>query len=375
MCIIDRNIDENHIIKVNLEDRRNKELRDPDNLLRYIDSKIKDESMHYVMIDEIQYVDEFEDVLNSYLGMDNVDVYVTGSNAKFLSKDVITTFRGRGDEVRIYPLSFAEYHSVTGLTKEEDLKDYMIFGGLPQTVFMETDEEKSTFLKGIFDEIYLKDIKERYNVGREEELEILLNIISSTVGSLTNPQKLANTFDSMRKSDLSAVTIKKYLEYICDSFLVEKAVRYDVRGKRYIDTPSKYYFADPGLKNARINFRQPDQSHTMENIIYNELRMRGFNVDVGIVPVVIREGGKQVRKQYEIDFVCNLGSARYYVQSAYRMENESKIVQEENSLRNVDDSFKKIIILGEHTPVLRNEAGITTISIYDFLLNPNSLEF
>lgn len=369
-----QNIDENHIIKVNLEDRRNKELRNPDNLLRYIDSKIKDESMHYVMIDEIQHVDEFEDVLNSYLGMDNVDVYVTGSNAKFLSKDVITTFRGRGDEVRIYPLSFAEYHSATGLTKEEDLKDYMIFGGLPQTVFMETDEEKSTFLKGIFDEIYLKDIKERYNVGREEELEILLNIISSTVGSLTNPQKLANTFDSMRKSDLSAVTIKKYLEYICDSFLVEKAVRYDVRGKRYIDTPSKYYFADPGLKNARINFRQPDQSHTMENIIYNELRMRGFNVDVGVVPVVIREDGKQMRRQYEIDFVCNLGSARYYIQSAYRMENENKIAQEENSLRNVDDSFKKIIILGEHTPVLRNEAGITTISIYDFLLNANSLE-
>lgn len=370
-----QNIDENHIIKVNLEDRRNKELRDPDNLLRYIDSKIKDESMHYVMIDEIQHVDEFEDVLNSYLGMDNVDVYVTGSNAKFLSKDVITTFRGRGDEVRIYPLSFAEYHSATGLTKEEDLKDYMIFGGLPQTVFMETDEEKSTFLKSIFDEIYLKDIKERYNVGREEELEILLNIISSTVGSLTNPQKLANTFDSMRKSDLSAVTIKKYLEYICDSFLVEKAVRYDVRGKRYIDTPSKYYFADPGLKNARINFRQPDQSHTMENIIYNELRMRGFNVDVGVVPVVIREDGKQIRRQYEIDFVCNLGSARYYIQLAYRMENENKIAQEENSLRNVDDSFKKIIILGEHTPVLRNEAGITTISIYDFLLNANSLEF
>lgn len=370
-----QNIDENHIIKVNLEDRRNKELRDPDNLLRYIDSKIKDESMHYVMIDEIQHVDEFEDVLNSYLGMDNVDVYVTGSNAKFLSKDVITTFRGRGDEVRIYPLSFAEYHSATGLTKEEDLKDYMIFGGLPQTVFMETDEEKSTFLKGIFDEIYLKDIKERYNVGREEELKILLNIISSTVGSLTNPQKLANTFDSMRKSDLSAVTIKKYLEYICDSFLVEKAVRYDVRGKRYIDTPSKYYFADPGLKNARINFRQPNQSHTMENIIYNELRMRGFNVDVGVVPVVIREDGKQMRRQYEIDFVCNLGSARYYIQSAYRMENENKIAQEENSLRNVDDSFKKIIILGEHTPVLRNEAGITTISIYDFLLNANSLEF
>lgn len=367
-------VKDDHIIKVNLEDRRNKELRDPDNLLAYIDSLIKDESMHYVMIDEIQHVTEFEDVLNSYLGMDNVDVYVTGSNAKFLSKDVITTFRGRGDEVRIYPLSFAEFHSATGLTKEEDLKNYMIYGGLPQTVFMESDEEKSNFLKGIFEETYLRDIKERYKIEKEDELDKLLDIISSTVGSLTNPQKLANSFDSMIKSNLSAVTIKKYLEYICDSFLVEKATRYDVKGRKYIDTPYKYYFADPGLKNARINFRQPDQSHIMENIIYNELRKRGFNVDVGVVPVVVRENGKQVRKQYEIDFVCNLGSARYYIQSAYRMESESKMKQEENSLRNIDDSFKKIIILGEHTPVLRNNAGITTISIYDFLLNENSLE-
>lgn len=369
-----QNVNDAHIIKVNLEDRRNKQLRDPDRLLEYIDSMIIDESMHYVMIDEIQHVSEFEDVLNSYLGMDNVDVYVTGSNAKFLSKDVITTFRGRGDEVRVYPLSFAEYHSATGLTKEEDLKDYMIFGGLPQIVFMETDEEKSNFLKSVFEETYLRDIKDRYNIGREEDLEILLNIISSSVGSLTNPQKLANTFDSMQKSDLSAVTIKKYLEYICDSFLIEKATRYDVKGRRYIDTPYKYYFADSGLRNARINFRQPDQSHVMENIIYNELRIRGFNVDVGVVPVVVRVDGKQVRRQYEIDFVCNLGSARYYIQSAYRMDNESKIKQEENSLRNVDDSFKKIIILGEHTPVLRNDAGITTISIYDFLLKENSLE-
>lgn len=370
-----QNINEDHIIKVNLEDRRNKELRDPDNLLAFIDSLIKDNSMHYVMIDEIQHVKEFEDVLNSYINMDNVDVYVTGSNAKFLSKDIITTFRGRGDEVRIYPLSFAEYHSATGLTKEENLKDYMIYGGLPQTVFMESDEEKSNFLKGIFEETYVRDIKERYNIEKDEELEKLLDIISLTVGSLTNPQKIANSFDSMINSKLSAVTIKKYLEYICDSFLVDKVARYNVKGRKYIDTPYKYYFADPGLRNARINFRQPDQSHVMENIIYNELRKRGFNVDIGVVPVVIREDGKQVRKQYEIDFVCNLGSARYYIQSAYRMESENKAKQEENSLRNVDDSFKKIIILGEHTPVLRNDAGITTISIYDFLLNENSLEF
>ncbi len=367
-------VDESHIIKINLEDRRNKSLRDPDTLLEHIDSMIHGDMMHYVIIDEIQHVPEFEDVLNSYLNRDNVDLYVTGSNARFLSRDVITTFRGRGDEVRIYPLSFSEYHSAANRTKEEDWAEYMLYGGLPQTVFMESAEEKVTFLKAVFEDTYLKDIKERYAINREEEFEILIDIISSTVGSLTNPQKLANTFDSLRHSDLSAVTIKKYLEHMCDSFLVEKASRYDVRGRKYIDTPYKYYFADPGLRNARLNFRQPDNSHVMENIIYNELRMRGFNVDVGVVPVVIRQEGRQMRRQYEIDFVCNIGSARYYIQSAYRMENEEKVAQEETSLRNVDDSFKKIVIVGEHTPVLRNEDGITTISIYDFLLNPNSLE-
>ncbi len=371
----EQGVDDNHIIQINLEDRRNKSLRNPDALLEYIDSHIHGEKMHYIMVDEIQLVPEFEDVLNSYLQKRNTDIYVTGSNARFLSKDVITTFRGRGDEVRIYPLSYAEYHSAFARPKEETLKEYMMYGGLPQIVFMETDEEKTQFLKEIYTETYLRDIKERYVIKHEEELETLLNILSSTVGSLTNPQKLANTFDSLKKCDLSAVTIKKYLDYICDSFLVEKATRYDVKGKRYIDTPYKYYFADAGLKNARINFRQIDDSHTMENIIYNELRKRGFNVDVGVVPVVIRnESGKQSRRQYEIDFVCNLGSSRYYIQSAYRMETDEKVIQEQTSLRNIDDSFKKIIILGEHTPVRHNHTGITTISIYDFLLKENSLE-
>lgn len=370
----DNGADDSHIIKINLEDRRNKSLRDPDTLLAHIDSMITDDAMHYVMIDEIQHVPEFEDVLNSYLGMENVDVYVTGSNARILSKDVITTFRGRGDEVRIYPLSFSEYHSASGLTKEENWADYILYGGLPQAAYMETAEEKVTFLKSVFEETYLRDIKDRYNIAREEELETLLDIIASTVGSLTNPHKLANTFASLNHSDLSAVTIKKYLEYMCDSFLVERASRYDVKGRKYINTPYKYYFVDAGLRNARLNFRQPDKSHVMENIIYNELRTRGFNVDVGVVPVIKRTDGQQVRRQYEIDFVCNLGSARYYIQSAYRMESEDKVAQKEASLRNVDDSFKKIVILGEHTPVLRNEAGITTISIYDFLLNPRSLE-
>ena len=365
----------NQIIKINLEDRRNKKLRDPDNLLEYIDSKIQGDAMHYVLIDEIQHVAEFEDVLNSYLQMPNVDVYVTGSNSRFLSHDVITTFRGRGDEVRVWPLSFSEYSSAFNRTKEENLIEYLHYGGLPETVVMDNPETKVSFLKNIFDETYLRDIKERYKIIHDEELEILFNIVSSSVGSLTNPKKLANTFATINNSNLSDVTIKRYLDIICESFLMEKAIRFDVKGKKYIETPYKYYFVDSGLRNARLNFRQPDYSHVMENIIYNELRIRGFNVDVGVVPVVIRnKDGRQIRKQYEIDFVCNLGSKRYYIQSAWRMESEAKIYQEENSLRSVDDSFKKIVVLGEHTPIYRNEAGITTISIYDFLLNENSLE-
>jgi hypothetical protein len=366
--------DEAHIIKINLEDRRNEALRNPDELLKYIDSLIRDDKMHYVMIDEIQHVAEFEDVLNSYLNMRNVDVYVTGSNARFLSKDVITTFRGRGDEVRVWPLTFSEYHSAFDLPPERTFPDYMLYGGLPQSVFMETDEQRVSFLKMVYEETYIRDIKERYRISNDETLEILVDILSSAVGSLTNPQRLANAFESMRKYNLSAQTIKRYIDIICDSFLIEKAARYDVKGKKYMDTPYKFYFVDPGLRNARLNFRQPDDSHIMENIIYNELRVRGFNVDVGVVPVVVRADGRQSRRQYEVDFVCNLGSRRYYIQSAYRIESEAKMQQEEASLRNVDDSFKKIIVLGQYTPVLRNDAGITTINIYDFLLNPNSLE-
>lgn len=363
------------IIKINLEDRRNKELRDPDRLLEYIDSKIVDGEMHYVLIDEIQHVAEFEDVLNSYLQMPNVDVYVTGSNAKFLSNDVITTFRGRGDEVRVWPLRFSEYCQAFDRSNEDNLLAYLHYGGLPETIGMPTAEAKATYLKNIFDETYLRDIKERYKIKLDGELETLFDIVSSTVGSLTNPKKLANTFSSMLGSSLSEPTIKRYLDIICESFLMEKAARFDVKGKKYIDTPYKYYFVDAGLRNARLNFRQPDYSHVMENVIYNELRVRGFNVDVGLVPVVVRDkDGKQIRKQYEIDFVCNLGSKRYYIQSAWRMESEAKVEQEENSLRSVDDTFKKIVILGEPTPVYRNEAGITTMSIYDFLMNDNSLE-
>lgn len=368
-------VDNEHIIKVNLESRRNKKLRNPDALLEYLDGKLVDQQMHYILLDEVQKVDEFVDVLNSYLDVPNADVYVTGSNARFLSKDVITEFRGRGDEVKIYPLSFSEFMSAYNGSKQLGLDEYMTFGGLPLILSFKTEEQKSAYLKSLFEETYIKDIKERYQIRHEEEFEELINIISSSIGSLTNPTKLAKTFKSVKQVTIDPETIKNYLEYLCDSFLVLKAFRYDVKGKKYIDTPSKYYFTDIGLRNARINFRQDEKTHIMENLIYNELLIRGFNVDVGVVPVVTRdESGKQVRSQLEIDFVCNQGSKRYYVQSAYRLDSEEKRRQEQASLTKVNDSFKKIIITGEEGIVHRNELGITTMSVYDFLLNPNALE-
>ncbi|MDE5608274.1 MAG: ATP-binding protein [Muribaculaceae bacterium] len=368
-------IDEKHIIKIDLEDRRNKFLRDPDNLLEHIDSKMVDDKMYYILIDEIQLVEEFEDVLNSYLKIENADVYVTGSNARFLSKDVITTFRGRGEEIKVFPLNFREYMSMSDKSVELSFEEFMTYGGLPQVLEYSSEERKSEYLKALFAETYITDIKERYNVKNDEELEILIDIISSGIGGLTNPTKLANTFVSEKKVKLSDKTIKAYLDYICDSFLVEKVQRYDVKGKKYIDTPYKYYFVDMGLRNARLNFRQLEKAHMMENIIYNELRVRGFNVDVGIVPTIIRDKeGNRKRISYEIDFICNKGNKRYYIQSAYRMNNEEKVRQEENSLRNVTDSFKKIIVVGNPILVERDNSGITTISIYDFLMKDNSLE-
>lgn len=371
----DNGIDDSHIIRIDLENRRNRALRNPDILLEHIDSQMNDAETYYILIDEIQLVDEFEDVLNSYLKIENADIYVTGSNARFLSKDVITTFRGRGEEIKVYPLNFREFMSATNKSVELAFEEYMTYGGLPQILQYGSEERKSEYLKALFTETYITDIKERYQVKNDEELEILIDIISSGIGALTNPNKLANTFQSERKVKLSDKTIKTYLDYICDSFLVEKAQRYDVKGKKYIDTPYKYYFIDLGLRNARLNFRQLEKSHMMENVIYNELRVRGFNVDVGVVPVFVRdENGKNKRVSYEIDFVCNRGSRRYYIQSAYRLDSEDKIIQEKNSLRNVDDSFKKIVIVGSQILVERDNDGITKISIYDFLLKENSLE-
>ena len=373
--LTEQGVQADHIIKIDLEDRRNKALRNPDELLHHIDSQTKDNEMHYVMIDEVQLVDEFEDVLNSYLKMPNVDVYATGSNAKLISKDVITAFRGRSIEIKVYPLSFKEFFSACNGTKEKALDIYATYGGMPQVLEFNDEELKSDYLKNLYSETYIRDIKDRYCIKDDEVLENLLDFISSSIGSLTNPSKLANTFTSLKRESISRNTICKYLEYICDSFLVEKVLRYDVKGKKYIDTPYKYYFTDVGLRNARLNFRQLEPSHVMENIIYNQLRIRGFNVDVGIVPVVKRTpDGKQQRVTLEIDFVCNKGSRKYYIQSAYQMLNEDKIRQEEASLRRVDDSFKKIIIIGQDIIPRRDDVGITTIGIYDFLLKDNALE-
>ena len=371
----EQGINPEQIIKINLEDFKHRALRNPNNMYSYVESQIKDDRTHYILLDEIQLLEHFEDVLNGFLNIQNVEVYVTGSNAKFLSKDIITEFRGRGYEIKMYPLSFREYMSAYQGSVQAGLNEYMLYGGLPQILSCVTEEQKSKFLKTLFDETYIKDIKDRYAIRKDDDLEELINILASGIGALTNPNKLANTFRSEKKSEITYDTIKNYIDFLCDSFIIEKSTRYDIKGKRYINSPYKYYFMDLGLRNARINFRQYEKSHLMENLIYNEMRVRGFNVDVGTVLVYTKnEEGKSQRTNLEVDFVCNLGSRRYYIQSAYRMESEEKIKQERTSLEKVDDSFKKIIVLGEECPITRDEQGITTIGIYDFLLKENSLE-
>lgn len=368
-------ISSDHIIKVDLENYKNKSMRNPDNLYNYVEGRITDGGMYYILLDEVQMLADFEDVLNGFLKMRNVDVYVTGSNAKFLSVDIITEFRGRGYEVKMYPLSFREYMSAYSGTMQAGLNEYLLYGGLPQILSYVSEEQKIRFLKSLFDETYIKDIKDRHNIRKDDDLEELINIVASGIGALTNPTKLADTFRSEKKSVISYDTVKDYIDYLVDSFLIEKSTRYDIKGKKYINSPYKYYFMDLGLRNARINFRQSEKNHLMENLVYNELRVRGFNVDVGVVPIVLRnKDGQQQRSNLEVDFICNLGSRRYYIQSAYRMESEEKSEQERKSLLKIDDSFKKIIVIGEESPILRDDAGITTISIYDFLLNENSLE-
>lgn len=368
-------IDDVHILKVNLEDRLNKQLRDPDVLLNHIYSHILDDGHFYVLLDEVQMVPEFEDVLNSFLDKENVDVFVTGSNAKFLSKDVITEFRGRGEEIFMQPLSFGEFMSVYEGSYELGLDEYMTFGGLPQVLSYKTEKEKSNYLKGLFRKTYITDIVDRYGVRNTTELCELLDIVASCIGSLTNPTKIANTFASVKNVRITNETVQKWLEYLCDSFLVAKAVRYDVKGRKYINTPSKFYFCDLGLRNARLNFRQTENTHLMENLIYNELIYRGYNVDVGVVVTEMKdEEGKRHKVQLEIDFVCNQGSKRIYVQSAYRLPTEAKQNQELFSLTKADDSFKKVVIVGEDQLVHRNDKGIVTMSLRDFLMDKDALD-
>ena len=348
---------------------------DPEKFMAYVRTKVVDNKMYYLLLDEIQMLDCFEAVLNSYLRKDNMDVFVTGSNAKRLSKDIATEFAGRGDEVHMYPLSFAEFMSVYEGDKYMGLSEYMLYGGIPLVVLRDGANDKAAALQNLFREIYIQDIVRRNRVKNIGELEDLLNILSSAIGSLTNPEKLKNTFRTVKKSKITSNTIKKYLDYFEDSFLIEPAQRYDIKGKAYIETPKKYYFSDLGLRNARSSFRQFEQTHSMENVIYNELRMRGYSVDVGVVPIAEKDrNGKVTRKQLEVDFVCNLGSSRYYIQSAYTLPDETKRTQEVRPFRKIDDSFKKIIITRDMVPMQYDEYGILTINIYDFLLDPKCLE-
>jgi len=387
--LLDSGVAEDHIIKfafdsaddlyligeslIELQEKKKKV--DPEKFMAYIRSRVTEKGMYFLLLDEVQMLGSFEAVLNGYLRKDNMDVFVTGSNAKFLSSDIITEFAGRGDEIHMYPLSFSEFMSVYKGDKYEGLSQYMLYGGIPLVVLRQDAKDKASTLENLFSEIYIRDIVTRHNIRNKGELEELLNIVSSAVGSLTNPEKLKNTFRSVKKSRISAATITKYLAYFEDSFLLEAALRYDIKGKAYIETPKKYYFSDLGLRNARINFRQFEPTHAMENVIYNELRMRGYHVDVGVVPIAEKDkNGKVTRKQLEVDFICNLGTGRYYIQSAYSIPDEEKRTQETRPFTKIDDSFKKIIITRDIVPAQYDDRGILTINIYDFLLDPASLD-
>ena len=373
--LVNEGVNENHIIEIAFDSFENKMYRDPEVLFPYLMEKISDDGMYYVLLDEVQMLDDFESVLNSLGRKQNVDVYVTGSNAKFLSKDIITEFRGRGDEVHMYPLTFGEFMSVYDGDRQQGFRDYVLFGGIPLVLGFETADQKSDFLKSLFEETYISDITGRNNIRNKAELEELLNILSSAIGSLTNPSKLSATFKSVKNKTISKETIIKYIDYLKDSFLIDSAIRYDIKGKKYINTPSKYYFTDMGLRNARLNFRQVEETHAMENIIFNELKVRGYNVDVGVVVMnEVDKNGKKIRKQLEVDFVCNKGSKRFYIQSAYALPDKEKMEQEQRSLINTGDGFKKIIITKDAVAPLYNEEGILVMSIYDFLLNPDSMD-
>lgn len=374
--LIAQGVAQSHIISIELDRYENRAFRDPDVVLEYIHSCIKEEGMYYLLMDEVQMLSDFEEVLNSLMHNDSLDIYVTGSNSKFLSKDVMTQFRGRGDEIHVFPLTFKEFMQIYEGDVYYGWSEYVVYGGLPLVATMRTDEQKIHYLTNLFTETYLKDIIEHYHIDKIQEMDDLLNVLASSVGSLTNPPKIEATFKSTIHSNISMNTIRQYLAYLEDAFLIHKAYRYNVKGRKHIGTPLKYYFEDVGLRNARLGFRQVEETHLMENIIYNELRSRGYSVDVGVVEKRERdERGKEIKKQLEIDFIANLGSNRYYIQSAFSMPTEQKRIQEKASLVNVKDSFKKIILVKDVMKVSHDEDGIVTMSVYDFLLNENSLDF
>lgn len=373
--LLEQGVTPDHIISLALDDILNEEYCDPTKLVLYIKENIKDSQIHYVLLDEVQMVDNFVGALNSLLHIDNVDVYVTGSNSKFLSSDIATEFRGRGDEIRIYPLSFSEFLSEYNGDKNDAWRDYITYGGLPLILSLESSQQKSNYLHNLYQTVYLKDLIDRNGIKKAVEFDALTKVMASSIGSPCNPNKLSNTFKSVSNTDLSSITIDNYLGFLQDAFLLEKASRYDIKGKKYIGTLSKYYFVDMGLRNCLLGFRQIEETHLMENVIYNELRSRGYLVDVGVVETRTRtENQGMLRKQLEIDFVVNNGSKRYYIQSALSLPNEEKIEQEMASLKNVSDSFQKIIIVKDNIVPHHNESGILFINLYDFLLNREILE-
>ena len=375
--LLENGVDNEHIIEIALDGIENEELRDPKKCYQYIKGAMKDDQNYYLFLDEVQFMPRFEEVLNSLLRISNIDVYVTGSNSKFLSSDIVTEFRGRGDEIRIYPLSFAEFYAAFDGDYEDAWEEYMTYGGLPQVAQFSTESQKAEYLKNIFSNVYIKDVVERNKLQNVDEINTLVDILASAIGAPTNPTKISNTFKSERGINYSNKTISNHIDYLAEAFLIFKATRYDIKGRKYVGANLKYYFSDLGLRNARLNFRQQEPTHIMENIVYNELLIRGYNVDVGIVDVYVinHEEKKRVRKQLEVDFVVNQGSQRYYIQVAYDMTTEEKQTQEFNSFRNIPDSFKKIVIVNGTKKPWRNEEGFVIMGMKYFLLNGNSLEF
>ena len=368
--LIESGIAQDHIISIALDDYGNRALQNPDELYNYVKSRITDDGNYYILLDEIQMVNDFESVVNGFLHIPNADIYITGSNSKFLSTDILTEFRGRGDEIRVYPLCFSEFYSAYGGEFDKVWLMYCNYGGMPLCLSMQTQEDKAKYLTNLFETTYLADIINRNNLRGNAEINELTDILASSIGSLTNPLKLSNTFASTKNVKLSANTISAYLDYLQDAFLIEKSVRYDIKGKKYINTPAKYYFVDLGLRNARLAFRQQEYTHIMENVIYNELRLRGYSVDIGVVDNVEKENGISVRKRLEVDFVVNLGNRRYYIQSAYNIPTDEKMEQEQSSLLSINDAFRKIIIVNQQILSGYNEQGILMLSLQDFLFDP-----